>query len=94
MTVSVDYFDLFEITFNNVNQQDSQIAFAKDKDDSLIPLSPGSYIATYPFMHATSTGRVTKGETFTKPKPHELTEEEKHRLDELIAIFAKNQQHK
>ena len=35
--VSVDYFDLFEITFNNVNQQDSQITFAKDKDDSLIP---------------------------------------------------------
>ena len=92
--VSVDYFDLFEITFNNVNQQDSQIAFAKDKDDSLIPLSPDSYIATYPFMHPASTGRVTKGETFTKPKPHEFTEEEKHRLDELIAIFAKNKQHK
>lgn len=92
--VSVDYFDLFEITFNNVNQQDNQIAFAKDKDDSLIPLSPDSYIATYPFMHPASTGRVIKGETFTKPKPHELTEEEKHRRDELIAIFAKNKQHK
>ncbi|OTA43033.1 hypothetical protein BHL85_10875 [Limosilactobacillus reuteri] len=93
--VSVDYFDLFEITFNNVNQQDSQITFAKDKDDSLILLDPNAYQATYPFMHPASTGRVTKGETFTKPKPHELTEEEKNRLDELIAIFAKStNQHK
>lgn len=93
-TLSMNYFDLFAINFNHLEQKNNQVRFIKDKDDSLIPLSPNSYIATRPFMHPASTGRVTKGETFTKPKPHELTEEEKHRLDELIAIFAKNKQHK
>ncbi len=93
-TLSMNYFDLFAINFNHLEQKNNQVRFIKDKNDSLIPLNPNAYQATYPFMHAASTGRVTKGETFTKPKPHKLTEEEKHRLDELIAIFAKNKQHK
>ena len=93
-TLSMNYFDLFAINFNHLEQKNNQVRFIKDKNDSLIPLDPNAYQATYPFMHAASTGRVTKGETFTKPKPHKLTEEEKHRRDELIAIFAKNKQHK
>lgn len=93
-TLSMNYFDLFAINFNHLEQKNNQVRFIKDKNDSLIPLNPNAYQATYPFMHPASTGRVTKGETFTKPKPHKLTEEEKHRLDELIAIFAKNKQHK
>ena len=94
-TLSMNYFDLFAINFNHLEQKNNQVRFIKDKNDSLIPLDPNAYQATYPFMHAASTGRVTKGETFTKPKPHKLTEEEKHRLDELIAIFAKStNQHK
>lgn len=94
-TLSMNYFDLFAINFNHLEQKNNQVRFIKDKNDSLIPLNPNAYQATYPFMHTASTGRVTKGETFTKPKPHELTEEEKNRLDELIAIFAKStNQHK
>ena len=93
-TLSMNYFDLFAINFNHLEQKNNQVRFIKDKNDSLIPLDPNAYQATYPFMHAASTGRVTKGETFTKPKPHKLTEEEKHRLDDLFAIFAKNKQHK
>lgn len=94
-TLSMNYFDLFAINFNHLEQKNNQVRFIKDKNDSLIPLDPNAYQATYPFMHPASTGRVTKGETFTKPKPYELTEEEKHRLDELIAIFAKStNQHK
>ena len=94
-TLSMNYFDLFAINFNHLEQKNNQVRFIKDKNDSLIPLNPNAYQATYPFMHAASTGRVTKGETFTKPKPHKLTEEEKNRLDELIAIFAKStNQHK
>lgn len=91
-TLSMNYFDLFAINFNHLEQKNNQVRFIKDKNDSLIPLNPNAYQATYPFMHAASTGRVTKGETFTKPKPYELTEEEKHRLDDLFAIFAKNKQ--
>lgn len=91
-TLSMNYFDLFAINFNHLEQKNNQVRFIKDKNDSLIPLDPNAYQATYPFMHAASTGRVTKGETFTKPKPHKLTEEEKHRLDDLFAIFAKNKQ--
>lgn len=91
-TLSMNYFDLFAINFNHLEQKNNQVRFIKDKNDSLIPLDPNAYQATYPFMHPASTGRVTKGETFTKPKPYELTEEEKHRLDDLFAIFAKNKQ--
>lgn len=86
-TLSMNYFDLFAINFNHLEQKNNQVRFIKDKNDSLIPLDPNAYQATYPFMHAASTGRVTKGETFTKPKPHKLTEEEKHRLDELFFAF-------
>lgn len=93
-TLSMNYFDLFAINFNHLEQKNNQVRFIKDKNDSLIPLDPNAYQATYPFMHPVSTGRITKGETFTKPKPHKLTEEEKHRLDDLFAIFAKNKQHK
>ena len=91
-TLSMNYFDLFAINFNHLEQKNNQVRFIKDKNDSLIPLDPNAYQATYPFMHPASTGRVTKGETFTKPKPYELTEEEKHRLVDLFAIFAKNKQ--
>ena len=91
-TLSMNYFDLFAINFNHLEQKNNQVRFIKDKNDSLIPLDPNAYQATNPFMHAASTGRITKGETFTKPKPHKLTEEEKHRLDDLFAIFAKNKQ--
>lgn len=86
-TLSMNYFDLFAINFNHLEQKNNQVRFIKDKNDSLIPLDPNAYQATNPFMHAASTGRVTKGETFTKPKPHKLTEEEKHRLDELFFAF-------
>ena len=86
-TLSMNYFDLFAINFNHLEQKNNQVRFIKDKNDSLIPLNPNAYQATNPFMHAASTGRVTKGETFTKPKPHKLTEEEKHRLDELFFAF-------
>ena len=81
-TLSMNYFDLFAINFNHLEQKNNQVRFIKDKNDSLIPLDPNAYQATYPFMHPASTGRVTK-------------EEEKNRLDELIAIFAKStNQHK
>lgn len=86
-TLSMNYFDLFAINFNHLEQKNNQVRFIKDKNDSLIPLDPNAYQATYPFMHPASTGRVTKGETFTKPKPHKLTEEEKHRIDELFFAF-------
>lgn len=86
-TLSMNYFDLFAINFNHLEQKNNQVIFIKDKNDSLIPLDPNAYQATYPFMHFASTGRVTKGKNFTKPKPHKLTEEEKHRLDELFFAF-------
>lgn len=94
-TLSIDYFSLFAITFNHIEQSNNQVKFIKDKDDSLIPLDPNAYKATYPFMPPAAVGKVEKGKPDTQPKPHKLTEEEKHRIDELIAIFAKNtKQHK
>ena len=92
-TLSMNYFDLFAINFNHLEQKNNQVRFIKDKNDSLIPLNPNAYQATYPFMHAASIGRVTKGEHLTPHKPHKLTEEEKHRLDELFFAFT-NKPHK
>lgn len=85
--VNISYFSDFGITFNNVDNSHSKITFNKDKNDSIIPFYPEAYQATYPFMHPYSTGLVTKGEHFTKPKPHILTKQEKEKLDKMLAIF-------
>ena len=86
-TLSVSYFDLFGITFNHIEQKDNQVTFIKDKEDSLIPVYPDAYQATYPFMHPFSVGRVEKGEHFTKPKPRKLSSKDKDILAILAAAF-------
>lgn len=93
-TLSINYFDLFAITFNHLEQKDNQAKFIKDKDDSLIPLRPNAYKVTYPFMHPASIGRVEKGEPIRTHKPHKLTEKEKNNVDELLAAFFKPRQRK
>lgn len=86
-TLSINYFDLFAITFNHLEQKNNQVKFIKDKDDSLIPLRPNAYKVTYPFMYPASIGRVEKGEHFTKPKPRKLSSKDKDILAILSAAF-------
>ena len=45
-TLSMNYFDLFAINFNHLEQKNNQVRFIKDKNDSLIPLDPNAYQAT------------------------------------------------
>ena len=85
--INFDYFDLFNISFEKVDRTENTINIVNYKDDAVIPFYPEAYQATYPFMHAFSTGKITKGEHFTKPKPHKLTEAEQERIDDLKRIF-------
>lgn len=85
-TVYFSYFSDFAITFNHVEQQNNRAHVIKDKNDSLIPRYPEAYQKSlYPFMHAFSTGKVEKGEHFTKPKPHKLSDNDKYILNTLFS---------
>lgn len=89
--VYFSYFGDFAITFNHVEQQDNKIHIIKDQNDSLVPRYPGAYKATTPFMHAFSTGKVEKGEHFTKPKPRKRSVKDQQILD---ILFSAPKQHK
>lgn len=89
--VYFSYFGDFAITFNHIEQKDNKIHIIKDQNDSLVPRHPGAYKATYPFMHAFSTGKVEKGEHFTKPKPRKRSVKDQQILD---ILFSAPKQHK
>ena len=89
--VYFSYFGDFAITFNHIEQKYNKILIIKDKNDSLVPRHPGAYKTTYPFMHAFSTGKVEKGEHFTKPKPRKPSAKDQQILD---ILFSAPKQHK
>lgn len=58
--VIFDYFDTFELTFNNVQFRNNIAIFTKDRQDSIKPLIENAHDATYPWHGPHSTGYVEK----------------------------------